>query len=271
MEAPYSNDANRYLWLRTADLCDMRAIQDQVNSARIDRTCCASTVDQYPPRTMNMPCHFSGGGKELLASFSQSHILPYRRSRAAASGGIAIVTRMLIARLTEQTFSPGADSNEAGQQMCRLDQHQSMYGNERGASDVTGRNTFMQHTVLHVPCFDRTLKGPHGGSQVNTVSGAIDLDVDHAIHILAFESHSNYTTLHLRDNKRMVISRSMKQFEDLLQGTAFMRVHNSWLVNLKHIRKYLRGEGGEVVLSNSLHVPVARRKKQELMDTLEMV
>jgi len=109
------------------------------------------------------------------------------------------------------------------------------------------------------------------GERVIAVPVADGLEFVHVNEILACESHSNYTTLHLRDNKRMVISRSMKQFEDLLQGTAFMRVHNSWLVNLKHIRKYLRGEGGEVVLSNNLHVPVARRKKQELMDTLEMV
>ncbi|MCW5900016.1 MAG: response regulator transcription factor [Flavobacteriales bacterium] len=110
-----------------------------------------------------------------------------------------------------------------------------------------------------------------GSDRVIAVPVADGLEFVHVNEILACESDSNYTTLHLRDGKRMVISRSMKQFEDLLQGTAFMRVHNSWLVSLKHIRKYLRGDGGEVVLSSNLHVPVARRKKQELMDSLEMV
>lgn len=107
--------------------------------------------------------------------------------------------------------------------------------------------------------------------RVIAVPVADGLEFVHVNEILACESDSNYTTLHLRDGKRLLISRTMKQFEDLLQGSSFMRVHNSWLVHLKHIRKYLRGDGGEVVLSNNLHVPVARRKKQELMDTLEVL
>jgi len=47
-----------------------------------------------------------------------------------------------------------------------------------------------------------------------------------------------------------------------------MRVHNCFLVNTKHARKYIRGDGGELLLSNNMSVPVARRKKRELLDAL---
>jgi len=90
----------------------------------------------------------------------------------------------------------------------------------------------------------------------------------HVNEILACESDSNYTTLHLREDKRLVISRTMKQFEDILPNPPFMRVHNCFLVNTKHARKYIRGDGGELLLSNNMSVPVARRKKQELLDAL---
>ncbi|MCC6542691.1 MAG: response regulator transcription factor [Flavobacteriales bacterium] len=86
--------------------------------------------------------------------------------------------------------------------------------------------------------------------------------------IVFCESESNYTTVHLQDRKRLVISRTLKEFEDLLEGDSFIRVHHSHLINLRHVRKYIRGEGGEVIMVDGTNVPVSRRKKQELMDSL---
>lgn len=110
-----------------------------------------------------------------------------------------------------------------------------------------------------------------GGDRAIAVPVADGLEFIHLNEILACEADSNYTTLHLRDEKRMVITRTLKQFEDILPSPPFMRVHVSFLVNKQHVRKYVRGDGGELVLSNGIHVPVARRKKQELLDSLEML
>jgi len=109
------------------------------------------------------------------------------------------------------------------------------------------------------------------GERVIAVPVKDGLEFIHVNEILACESDSNYTTLHLREDKRLVISRTMKQFEDLLQDPPFKRIHNGYLVNIRHIRKYIRGEGGEVILTNGMSLPVARRKKQELMDSLEVL
>ncbi|MEO8067976.1 MAG: LytTR family DNA-binding domain-containing protein [Flavobacteriales bacterium] len=95
------------------------------------------------------------------------------------------------------------------------------------------------------------------------------LEMVHVNEILYCESDSNYTTLFLRDMKRLVISRTLKEFEDLLTEQNFIRVHHSHLINRKHIKKYIKGEGGEVVMSNDKHIAVSRRKKQELMEALE--
>ncbi len=83
-------------------------------------------------------------------------------------------------------------------------------------------------------------------------------------------SDGNYTTLHLRDNKSMVVSRPIGHLEELLREH-FIRVHNEHLVNRKHITRYIRGEGGEVILSNGMNIAVSRRKKQELMAALDLI
>ncbi|HNR54914.1 MAG TPA: LytTR family DNA-binding domain-containing protein [Flavobacteriales bacterium] len=107
------------------------------------------------------------------------------------------------------------------------------------------------------------------GDRVIALPVSDGLELVHVNEILVCESDSNYTTLHMRDEKRMVISRTLKEFEDLLGEQDFIRVHNSYLISKKHIRKYIKGEGGEAIMSNGMSVAVSRRKKQELMEALE--
>ncbi|MBK6476592.1 MAG: response regulator transcription factor [Flavobacteriales bacterium] len=70
------------------------------------------------------------------------------------------------------------------------------------------------------------------------------VDVDN---ITYCESDSNYTVVHQTDKKRLVIDQTLKEFEDILDPERFIRVHHSYLINVKHITKYIRGEGGEVM------------------------
>lgn len=106
------------------------------------------------------------------------------------------------------------------------------------------------------------------GDRVIALPVSDGLELVHVNEIVVCESDSNYTTLHMRDDKRMVISRTLKEFEDLLGEQDFIRVHHSFLISRKHIRKYIKGEGGEVIMSNGMNIAVSRRKKQELMDAL---
>ncbi len=88
--------------------------------------------------------------------------------------------------------------------------------------------------------------------------------------IVMCESDKNYTTVHLRDHKRLLVCRPIGHLEGLLKEN-FVRVHNEHLVNVKHITRYIRGEGGTVVMSNGMNVPVSRRKKNELMSALDLL
>lgn len=83
--------------------------------------------------------------------------------------------------------------------------------------------------------------------------------------IMLCESSSNYTDVKLNDGRHMVISRTLKDVEELLDRPPFLRVHNSYLVNLEYAIRYVKGEGGYLVLNNDITIPVSRSKKEELL------
>jgi two-component system, LytTR family, response regulator len=83
--------------------------------------------------------------------------------------------------------------------------------------------------------------------------------------ILRIESSANYSKLYLLNGHTMLVTRLLKDFEEMLLPYRFYRVHHSHLINLSYIRKYIRGEGGQVVMQNGDTIDVARRKKEEFL------
>ena len=75
-----------------------------------------------------------------------------------------------------------------------------------------------------------------------------------------------------RDYLQGLMPRQVKEAEEVLQGGGeFFRVHHSFLINLKFVQRYIRGEGGEVIMSNGKNIPVARSRKQDFMKVLERI
>ncbi len=86
--------------------------------------------------------------------------------------------------------------------------------------------------------------------------------------IFYFESDGNYTTVHLKGDKNIVVSKPIGRFEELVDDTHFFRVHNSFLINLNHVSKFVRSDGGYVVLENGKSITVARSKRDALLEVL---
>jgi two-component system, LytTR family, response regulator len=80
--------------------------------------------------------------------------------------------------------------------------------------------------------------------------------------IIYCESESSYTIFHLQTGQTITASKSIMEYELLLEHSGFCRIHKSFLVNLRHIREYIRGEGGSVMLTNDKTIEVSRRKKE---------
>jgi two-component system LytT family response regulator len=86
--------------------------------------------------------------------------------------------------------------------------------------------------------------------------------------IISCEADDNYTTLMLKNNKKIVVSCTLKVIEELLEEHAFIRVHRSFLVNLDEIEKYVKGDGGYLVMSDGSQILISRNKKEELLKKL---
>ena len=80
--------------------------------------------------------------------------------------------------------------------------------------------------------------------------------------IIRIESSSNYSKLVLQNGKTLLVTRQLKDFEELLEDYRFYRIHHSHLINLNYIAKYIRGEGGQVTMRNGDVIDVSRRKKE---------
>lgn len=98
-----------------------------------------------------------------------------------------------------------------------------------------------------------------------TLEGLEFIDVDQ---ILRCESSSNYTSIFLIDRSTMVVCRTLKEIEELLPSSLFLRVHNSHVINVQHIRKYIKGSGGTIRMSDNHEVPVSRLRRDQVLKEL---
>lgn len=87
--------------------------------------------------------------------------------------------------------------------------------------------------------------------------------------IIRCESDRNYTMFHLTGRRHILVTRTLKEFDDMLDGCGFFRVHHSHLVNIEFIREYVKIDGGYIVMTDGSQVPVAVRKKDALLKALE--
>ena len=89
--------------------------------------------------------------------------------------------------------------------------------------------------------------------------------------IIYCEADRNYTNLMMLDNRKIVVSKNLKDFEIMLSDSGFFRIHHAYLINMKHVKKYIKGEGGYVILENNHHIDVSRRKKEAFLQLLNKI
>jgi two-component system LytT family response regulator len=88
--------------------------------------------------------------------------------------------------------------------------------------------------------------------------------------VIMLQSDKSYTTVFLECNKKIIVSKTLKEVEKKFHTPSFYRVHNSYLVNLDHVKEYLKRDGGELILTNGLTASVSRNKKNELIEKLQL-
>lgn len=89
--------------------------------------------------------------------------------------------------------------------------------------------------------------------------------------IIRIESEGSYSTFFLLNQERHVVSRPMREFEELLPKDLFFKLHQSHLINLAFVKKILREEGGYALMEEGYKVPIARRRKDEFIEAMRQI
>jgi two-component system LytT family response regulator len=98
-----------------------------------------------------------------------------------------------------------------------------------------------------------------------TVDGLLFIKANEVVYCKA---SGNYTEIFMGDGKMHLVSRPLKEYDDMLAGLEFFRIHHSFLINLNYIKSYVRGEGGYVIMKNDSALSVARRKKEAFLERM---
>ena len=87
--------------------------------------------------------------------------------------------------------------------------------------------------------------------------------------IIRCESTDNYTTFYIKNNKPILISKTLKEYEELLTEHGFERIHQSHLINLAYLKSYIKKDGGYVIMADNSNLPVSQRKKDRLQELIK--
>lgn len=89
--------------------------------------------------------------------------------------------------------------------------------------------------------------------------------------IIRCESDSNYTRFFLKDQKRILVSKTIKEYTELLGNSGFIRVHQSHLINMNYIDRFLKTRGGEMIMKDGSRVPVSQERKAYVLKQLNQI
>lgn len=86
--------------------------------------------------------------------------------------------------------------------------------------------------------------------------------------IIRCESTDNYTKFYIKNHKPLLISKTLKEYEELLTEHGFERIHQSHLINLSYLKSYIKTDGGYVIMADNTNIPISQRKKERLQELI---
>ncbi|HWK02604.1 MAG TPA: LytTR family DNA-binding domain-containing protein [Puia sp.] len=126
--------------------------------------------------------------------------------------------------------------------------------NERPQDNTGARLEILAHNLKH--------KHPLSKIAISTMDGLLFFNISDIVHI---EAQSNYTVFSFVNRPKLTVSKTLKEFEDMLPPDIFFRPHHSHIINLHYIKRYVKGDGGQIEMQNGEYVDVSRKKKEEFL------
>jgi len=120
----------------------------------------------------------------------------------------------------------------------------------------------------NIEIFLENMKSKEDNTQKIVLSTSDKIHIIQVDDIIRCESDNYYTQFFFTDGKRLMVSKTLKENEELLSQHNFIRPHKSHLINVKYIKSFLRQEGGYIIMTDGSKIPVSRRKREKIMDIL---
>jgi two-component system LytT family response regulator len=112
------------------------------------------------------------------------------------------------------------------------------------------------------------IKNMKGSSKKIVLPATNGIELIYLQDIVRLESNGNYTTFHLKNKQKIVVPKTIKEYEEMLEDVNFFRVHNSHIINLQYVKNYIKGEGGIVKMEDGSEIDVSRRRKDDFLKML---
>jgi two-component system LytT family response regulator len=97
---------------------------------------------------------------------------------------------------------------------------------------------------------------------IPTMDGLLFFNIEDIVYL---QAESNYSTVFFKDHPKLLTTRTLRDFEEILPSHVFFRPHHSYIINLNYIKRYIKGDGGQIELQNGHFVDVARSKKADFL------
>ena len=135
------------------------------------------------------------------------------------------------------------------------------------AIERINKNKLQAHTIKKLEVLEQHLFANSALNKIAipTIDGLLFFNMSDIVYL---EAHSNYTEIHFTNSQKLTASRTLKEFEEMLPADKFFRPHHSYIINLQYIKRYIRGDGGQIELQNGTVVSVSRKKKEEFLKVI---
>lgn len=143
------------------------------------------------------------------------------------------------------------DPDDLKEAVSRINVGKSNYMNER-------LEVFNQH-------YNNNKPNPFKKMSISALDGIYFINIQD---IIRCEAEDNYTHIHLSNGDKITASRTIKAYEDMLGSVNFYRVHKSHLINLNYMKKFVKGDGGYLVMDDGIKIEVSRRRRPAFMEQM---
>ncbi|SDR89380.1 two component transcriptional regulator, LytTR family [Polaribacter sp. KT25b] len=142
------------------------------------------------------------------------------------------------------------------------------YSNDDLTNAIEKAKKQIQPNKEQLDVLQEAINNPYSANQKISLHTSEKIIVVQLSEIIRCKSDNNYTTFYLENNQKILVSKTLKYFADMLKENGFLRVHQSHLINIKYIKEFIKSDGGYLMLKDKSNIPVSIRKRNEVIEAL---